>query len=206
MDLTLKRTILIIIAWTGGILLVLALGWLVYFNSLFWLYRDHQFHFTIRFPKAWKVIIRPHQKQAGGKAVELKGQTPQAANAPVVCVVFIRPKDTALDTMRENFNVTVQPVPDAITSVDAFSAAIKRQMTGTFGDSIKVAVDKKIEWGWHEGHEMVFDAPSPDHLKLIHAWTIFHNQAFILTFLGDMNKYGGDRMLVNEMIRSFQLE
>ncbi len=106
-----------------------------------------------------------------------------------MAVVFLRPKDTALDTLQENFNVTVQPVPSEILTYAAFSAAIKSQMTGMFGKSIKIVEDKPLQWGWRQGHKMVIEAPSPDHLKMVNAWVLRGDLAYIMTFLGDMNKY-----------------
>ena len=53
---------------------------------------------------------------------------------------------------------------------------------------------------------MALEAPRPDHLKMVNAWVLSHDQAYILTFLGDMNKYAKDGSLVNEMIRSLQLQ
>ena len=88
----------------------------------------------------------------------------------------------------------------------AFSATIKRQMTAVFGKSINIVEDKPLQWGWREGHMIAIDAPKPDHLKMVNAWVLNGNQAYILTFLGDMNKYGQDSLWVNEMIRSLQLQ
>ena len=73
-----------------------------------------------------------------------------------VAVVFLRPKDTALDTMQENFNVTVQPVPDDILTLSVFSARIKKQMTAVFGKNINIVEDKPLQWGWREGYKMVY--------------------------------------------------
>jgi hypothetical protein len=185
MDASLKKKILIGIASTAGLLLLLALGWLLYFNAQFSVYQDDQYKFSIKYPKTWRVVIHPQ------------------AN---VAVVFLRPKDTALDMLQENFNVTIQPQPDDILTLAAFSARIKKQMIGVFGKSINIVEDKPLQWGWHEGHEMAFEAPKPDHLKMINAWMLFHHQAYILTFFGDMNKYAKDASLVNEMIRSLQLQ
>ncbi len=185
MEISLKKKILIGIASTAGLFLLLALGWLLYFNAQFSVYQDDQYKFSIKYPKTWRVIIHPR------------------AN---VAVVFLRPKDTALDTVQENFNVTVQPLPNDVFTLAAFSATIKRQMTGVFGKSINIVEDKPLQWGWREGHEMALEAPKPDHLKMVNAWVLRSNQAYILTFLGDMNKYAQDAFLVNEMIRSLQLQ
>ena len=123
-----------------------------------------------------------------------------------VAVVFIRPKDTALDTLQENFNVTVQPVPSDILTLDAFSGTVKRQMTAVFGKSINIVEDKSIHWDWREGHQWAIEAPIPDHLVMVNAWVLRSNQAYILTFLGDMNKYAQDRLVIDEIIKSLQLQ
>ena len=125
---------------------------------------------------------------------------------PGVAVVFLRPKDTALDELQENFNVVIQPIPDDITTVAAFSGRAKAQLTAVFGTNIKIVVDKPYNWGWREGHMMVFEAPDPDHLKMVNAWTFRNTDAFMLSFLGDMNKYSQDELIVKEMIRSLQLQ
>jgi hypothetical protein len=185
MDASFKKKILISIALTAGLLLLAALGGLLYFNAQFGVYQDVRYKFSIKYPKTWRVIVHPQ------------------AN---VAVIFLRPKDTALDTIQENFNVTIQPLPEDIFTLAPFSARIKKQVTGVFGKSINIVEDKPLQWGWREGHEIALEAPEPDHLKMINAWVLFRNQAYILTFLGDMNKYAKDGPLVNEMIRSLQLQ
>ena len=185
MEASTKKTILIVIASCAGLLLLAALGWFLYFNSQFKVYQDYKYKFSIKYPRTWRVVVHPK---------------------PMVAVVFLRPKDTALDALQENFNVTVQPLPDNIPSLSAFSAAIKRQMTGVFGNSIKIVEDKPINYGWREGHQMALEAPNPDHLKMVNAWVLRSNEAYILTFLGSINKYAQDGFLVNEMIRSLQLQ
>ncbi len=185
MSVSLKKNILIGMAVLAGLLLLVALGWLLYFKAQFSVYQDDQYKFSIKYPKTWKVIIHPQ------------------AN---VAVVFLRPKDTALDTVQENFNVTIQPLPNDLFTLAAFSATIKKQMTGVFGKSINIVEDKSLQWGWREGHQMAIESPNPDHLKMVNAWVLRGNQAYILTFLGDMNKYSRDSLYVNEMIRSLNLQ
>jgi hypothetical protein len=185
MQASLKKNILIGIAAAAGLLLFAALGWLVYFKLQFSVYQDAQNKFSIKYPSSWKVLVNPQ---------------------PNVAVIFLRPKDTALDTVQENFNVTVQAVPADIFNLAQFSARIKIQMTAVFGKSINIVEDKPLHWGWREGHMWAFEAPDPDHLKMVNAWVLKDNQAYILTFLGDMNKYSKDGLYVSEMVRSFQLQ
>lgn len=184
MEASLKKNILIGIASTAGVLLVAALGWFLYFNAQFSVYQDDQYKFSIKYPKTWKVVVHPQ---------------------PNVAVVFLRPKDTALDSLQENFNVTIQPVSEEDRVLAVFSGNVKKQMTAVFGQYIHIVEDRPVHWGWREGHRMSIEAPTPDHLRMVNAWVLRSNQAYILTFLGDMNKYAQDSLQVNEMIHSLQL-
>ena len=185
MKSSLKKNILITIASIAGLLLLVAAGLYLYFYLQFSSYQDDQYKFSMRYPKDWKVIVHPREN---------------------VAVIFIKPKETALDTLQETFYVTVQPVPADIFNLDAFTGRVRKQMVGVFEKSINIAEDKPIHWGWHQGHIMVFEASKPDHLKMINAWVLYQNQSYILTFLGDMNKFDQDKLYVDEMIRSFQLQ
>ena len=185
MDISRKKLILIIIASSAGFLLLIALGWLLYFKMQFSVYQDDQYKFSIEYPNNWTMVRHPQTN---------------------VAVAFLRPKDTALDSVQENFNVTIQDLPQDVSTLAAFSASIKQQMTGVFGSSIKIIGDKPLHWGWREGHLLEIEAPSPDHLKMVNAWVFSHGQAYILTFLGDINKYSKDSIYINEMIRSLQLQ
>lgn len=186
MDISRKKIILIVIGVTAGSLLFLAVGIYLYFIMQFNVYHDEQYKFSIKYPKTWKVVVHPKES---------------------VAVVFLRPKDTELDALQENFNVTVQAVPEDIINLAQFTARIKTQMTAVFEKSINIVEDKPYHWGWRDGHIWAIEAPRPDHLKMVNAWLINdNNQAYILTFLGDMNKYAQDRFYVFEMIHSLQLQ
>jgi hypothetical protein len=185
MEASTKKIILIVIVSVAGVLLLAALGLFLYFNAQFSVYQDDLYKFSIKYPKTWKVIIHPKEN---------------------VVVVFLRPKDTVLDALQENFSVTTQQVPSEILTLAAFNGTVKRQMTAVFGTSINIVEDKPLHWGWREGHQITIEAPKPDHLKMVNAWVLRSDQAYILTFLGDMYKYAQDSFVVNEMIRSFQLQ
>lgn len=184
-DAAFRKKALIVIAWIAGFFLLFIIVFLIYFNTLFSVYHDDQYKFSIKYPKAWKVSVHPH---------------------PNVAVGFLRPKDTALDTLQENFNVTVQPLPDEIPTMEAFTTTIKKQMIAVFGKSISIVEDRTLHWGWREGHQITIIAPRPDHLIMVNAWVFSVNQVYILTFLGDMHKYIKDILIINEMIRSLKLQ
>ncbi len=180
-----KKAVLIVIASLAGSLLLAASVWLLYFEAQFSVYQDSQYKFSIKYPKTWRVVIHPQVN---------------------VAVVFLRPKDTALDTLQENFNVTIQAMPEDIYTLEAFSARVKTQIMAVLGKNTGIVEDKSIHWSWREGHEIVLAAPKPDHLKMVNAWVLAHDQAYILTFLGDMRKYAKDSPVVDRMIHSLQIQ
>ena len=161
-----------------------ATAWIVYNAIQFTDYQDPSYKFDLRYPTKWQVIKRP---QAG------------------VAVVFLSPKESAMDVFRENINVTVQPVPDDIASIKTFSYTITEQMKAVFQSNIKILEDKPFVFGGRAGHRMVFEAPKPDRLKALVVWTIRKGQAYILTFLTTIRKYPQSSTKVEEVLKSFQL-
>jgi len=184
MDALLKKKILIGVACLIGLFFLAFVGWALYLRSQLILYQDTQYKFSIKYPNTWKIVINPR---------------------PNVAVGFMRPKDTALDTVQEDFSVTVQPVPTSLLALPAFSAKIKQQMIAVFSKNIRIVHDQPLYWGWREGREVIFEAPKPDHLIMVNAWVLRDDQAYIMTFFGDMNKYEQNRFLVQRMIRSLRL-
>jgi hypothetical protein len=181
-----KRKILITLTALAGALLCAAAGWFMYYSAQFSDYFDPEYHFSIKYPKNWIVNKHPQEN---------------------VAVVFLCPKETALDTIQQNFNVTVQPVPGHLASLNDFSDKIKQQMTAVFQKNIKIVEDKSIQFGMRQGHKMVIDAPNPDSMKLVCAWTIKGGStAYILTFLGDFRRFEKYKAIVDTMISSFELK
>ena len=148
-------------------------------------YQNSSYRFSLRYPKNWQVIESPQ---------------------PGVAVVFLSPKETALDVFRENINITIQPVPDEIASIKTFSRTIVEQMTAVFKTNIKIIEDKPVTFGSRTGHRLVFEAPKPDNLKAVVVWTIRRDQAYILTFMTTMRKYPQSSSKVEEALKSFQLK
>jgi len=185
MKVSIKKIILIIIASVVGSFLLAVVGLVLYFKMQFSVYQDDQYKFSILYPNTWKVIVHPKKN---------------------VAVIFLRPKDTDLDVLQENFNVTVQPLPEGIVALDEFSDRIKAQMIGVFGARVRFVQYKQLLFGGkHRGYQMVIEAPEPDNLKMVNAWTVRDNQSYILTFLGNIDKYAQDSFVVGAMIRSFRL-
>ena len=179
------KNILIAVGAAALLVMITAAGWIVYNAIQFTDYNDPAYRFFVRYPAEWQVIKSP---QAG------------------VAVVFLSPKESALDVFRENINVTVQPVPDDIASIKTFSRTITEQMKAVFQTNINILEDRPFVFGGRTGHRMVFEAPQPDRLKAMVVWVIRKDQAYILTYITTLRKYPQSSSKVEEVIRSFQLK
>ncbi len=174
------------VLWSIPLILVLiALTYLLYLNTQFKVYQDDQYKFSIKYLKSWKMIVHPK---------------------PGVAVIFLRPKETALDPMQESFNVTVAPLPKDVFTLEEFSNKIKGQMISVFGSTVHFVEYRPLHWGWRRGIRMSIEAPKPDNLKMVNAWVLRDGQSYIMTFLGNINKYTQDRLIVKIMIGSFRLQ
>ena len=179
------RVILIAIGAVALATMLGAIAWIVYNAVQFTDYQDPSYKFAVHYPSKWQVIKAP---QAG------------------VAVVFLSPKESALDVFRENINVTVQPVPDDIASIKTFSQTITEQMKAVFQSNIKILEDKPFVFSGRQGHRMVFEAHQPDRLKAMVVWTIRKGQAYILTYITTIRKYPQSSSKVEEVLKSFQLK
>lgn len=184
MDSTLKRSIIIALLVLAGLMLLAAGWWLLKHEFSYGQYKDTTYQFSIKYPKSWKVMIKPQEG---------------------VAVVFQSPPDTALDVFLENVNIAVNPVPDQIASLKSFSETITKQMTVVFKNNIKILEDKDITVAGRAGHRLILETPAPESLRSEIMWTIKGSNAFIFTFMGKKDKYEATKPMLDEMVSSFQL-
>ena len=185
MDVQTKKNILITVGVMAALAMAAGIVLIIYNAGQFADYQNSSYQFSVRYPGSWQVIEKPQ---------------------PGVAVVFLSPKETALDVFRENINITIQPVPDEIASIKTFSRTITEQMKAVFSANIKIIEDKSVAFGGRTGHRLVFEAPQPDNLKAVVVWTIRRDQAYILTFLTTIRKYPKSSLKVEEVLKSFQLK
>ena len=179
-----KKKILIGIAVAGGAFLLGAVLWYFIFTSQFISYHDTTYGFDIKYPAKWQMM-----------------RTPQAGAA----VVFLSPKETALDVFRENVNITVGDVPAEIATLKNFSDKIILQMTRVF-KNVKVMEYKPILFGGRKGTRFVFTAQKPDAVTIFIALTIKGAaKSYILTYMAATKNYQKYLPLVEFMVQSFKL-
>ena len=179
-----KKKLLLGLAAAGGMLLCAAVLWYFVFISQFSPYYDKTYGFDIQYPVGWQVIRSPN---------------------PKVAVVFLSPKENALDVFRENVNITIEDVPAQIANLKSFSDKIILQMTKVF-KNVKVRESRPFMFGQRNGYRVVFTADKPDAITILNVWTIKSaSKAYILTYMAISRNYQQYLGLVDVMIRSFKL-
>ncbi len=183
MDSGLKRNLLFGCLIIAASICVAAAGWFIYYKMQFNLYKDAANGFTVKYPTTWKMIPQP---DIG------------------IAVVFQSPKETALDVFQENINLSVQVVPEHLASLKTFSGTITKQMKAVFQSNIKIIEDVDFIIGGRTGHKMVFETPEPQALKSVIAWVIKKDKAFVITYMGRLEKYPLWKTQIDEVVFSFQ--
>lgn len=180
-----KKIILITIASLIGLALVALLVFYIWFSSLFSVYHDKQYNFSMKYPKSWNKVVAP---QAGA------------------AVAFVSPKETAMDIFQENVNIAVQDMPDSISTAKALAEQATVQMTAVFKD-VKVAQHREVKFGGRSGYLVLFTISEPKPAAILNVFTVKSaERAYIFTFMSMVNRYRDYWPLVQEMIRSFRVK
>lgn len=148
-------------------------------------YTNKKEGFSIKFPAYWKPIPRPAQGSV---------------------IAFVAPKDSELDYVQENVNVSIKVLAEEMT-MERLSKTIGAQITGTFGEQVDVTQAIPIRMGGRAGYRMTFagygkDIPNP--LLYVTAWTAVHEKVYVVTFVGLQKDYPLYEKKVNEIIKSFK--
>ena len=184
MEQNTKKIILIVIATLAGILLVAGAVWLWIYYVPYDTYENSQFKFQVKYPREWQ------------KAEGYAGSV----------VTFVRPKQTALDVVQPNFNISVQEVPAHIATLKSFSETITKQMIAIFDKNMQIVEDKDFTFGNRQGHRLIIDAPQPQNMKAIFVWTIKGSLAYIFTYMSKIDQYKELAPTVNQMVSSFEFK
>ena len=180
-----KKIILISIAAVAGTLLLAALVFYVFFQSQFTVYQDTTHGFSVKYPKDWQKLVAPQ---------------------PGAAVVFISPKETALDVFLENVNISIEPLPEGISNVQGLSEQIILQMTQVFGN-MQITGKKAVTFGGRKGYAMVFAVEKPRAMRILNVLTVIGaKNAYVFTYMSMGNRYKTYLPLVTEMIRSFRFD
>lgn len=163
-------------------------------------YRDKEYHFTLKYPEYWTMEERPQ----GGVAL----------------VVFAAPRGEEGDKFNESVNITVVDLSrePKLQNLTAFSKETTRQLLGVFGKYFNVFESQMIRMGRHFGPfggipayrfgyiTLNKTAATGGKLKYLHVWTLRGRTAFILTFAGDLEDFNANLRHFNRMVKTFKFE
>ena len=163
-------------------------------------YTDRSSGIKIKFPAYWKVIDRPK----GG-----------------ALVVFLTPKESALDAFIENVNISIKDVSASPMTPPELSKEIIKQISGTLSGFMTVLESEPIMVAQRPGYRFVYvgdvskqnlsaieaeygkmDISNP--LKYMFVWVQNSNRVYIITYVAPKNNFDKYSKQVNEMVKSFQ--
>ncbi len=183
MEAQTKKTILIWIAATAGVMCLAGILWYLSYIGQFSTYLDKAYNLSVKFPRHWQLVMHP---QPGGS------------------VVFISPKENPLDTFQENVNITVQEVPLEQSTLKSLTEQITLQMTKVF-NNIKLEESLSIMIGDRKAQRILFSVEKPDAINILSVVMVKVDKAYILTYMSAAKKYKMYLPLVERMIKSFRL-
>jgi hypothetical protein len=148
-------------------------------------YTNKKEGFSIKFPAYWKPFPRPAEGSV---------------------IAFLAPKDSELDYVQENVNVSIKVLTAEMT-MERLSKVIASQITGTFGEQVDVTEMIPITLGGRKGYRMAFagygkNITNP--LLYVTAWIAIKEKVFIITFVGLQKDYPLYEKKVDQIIRSFK--
>ncbi len=153
-------------------------------------YRDPQYHFSLKYPSYWTVVERP---QNGAALVQ-----------------FMLPPSSALDSFIENVSITTVDLSrnPEMTDLKRFTRSTTGQMTGVFGEYLNILETRDIRMGGQPAFRFVYvthadTAATKGKMKYLHVWTLRGTQALIITYMGNQDDFDTNLPHVNRIIRTF---
>ncbi len=165
--------------------LIVGIACLFLFSGKYAVYQNEEFHFSIKYPKSWKVIENPNAPQPG----------------PVVA--FLSPKESAMDTFQENVNIVVQDLGEKPPTLDQYVAKALDQLTGTFND-IEVSENVPVTVGDLHGRKIVYAGKEKSPLKFMTVIFVEDDMVLSIYYTADAAKFDQSRGEVEAMVGSLR--
>ncbi|OGX08322.1 MAG: hypothetical protein A2Z88_05770 [Omnitrophica WOR_2 bacterium GWA2_47_8] len=185
-----RQTFFISIFLAGTVALIVLVIYLMTGKQAYKLYQNDRVGISIKYPSNWKVIENPE-----GGAV----------------VVFLSPKENALDAFFENVSIVVQDLPPgkAITLQEYSNKAVE-QLTVTLKKTVEVVERSPATLDGRAAYRFVWKemgaANNPLAVKMTHEWVIKNNRAYQVTFGALLSRHDKYLGIVNTMLSSFTIK
>ncbi len=149
-------------------------------------YQNTAYGFKMKYPGHWTRIDKPE-----GGAV----------------VAFVSPKESDLDTLLENLNISFHDLSVKPLTLEQFSQMATFQLTVTFGELVTVVTSESAPVSRYSGYKFVYDVGEEEGKKarFLHYWIVERNKAFIFTYFGKPDDFNKNKGILNKMLGSFEL-
>jgi hypothetical protein len=182
--LNIKKILLIGLGALAGAIVLLVIGWWIFFVVTFKTYRNEADGVQISYPKTWTVKQHP---------------------AETVFVAFLSPKDNALDTFTENVNLSMYDMSQQPHSTEDYAKIMIDQLLMIFTD-IKLVEKSLFPVAGENGYRMVLKTSGDDPKTIVvYAFTI-GTTGFNILYVGSSERYPQDRFLLDTMALSLRVK
>ena len=152
------------------------------FILMSWLnYNNANLKFSIKYPEGW--LKQPNTN----------------------IVVFLSPKENAMDAFQENVNVIFQDLSKQPMSLEQYTELTKKQVIDNFGTSA-IVVLKNATISGQQGKELIYNMNyQGKKLKVRQCWIIKGKAAYLLTYTAEPEQYNKYENTATEIIGSFKV-
>ncbi len=179
-----KNKIILISAGAGlGTLVLGFLIWSAIFSSQFAVFKDKDYHLSIKYPRGWTV----------------------AKGYEGTIVTFVSPKEDGLDVFQENLNIAVQGLSNPPMPLSQFTELAIKQMNAVFKTSIKAVESKPITYAGLPAYVYAVKATDSRGISLKFIWFIKDGQAYTITCAAQLLRSEKYTRTFDEMLRSFSI-
>jgi len=183
-----RQTILFGCIAAVGLILIGSVVYKVIMEGRVQLYENQRKGFSLEHPVRW-AIVENH---------------PEGAD-----VIFVSPKENALDFYQENVNIVIQDLSlnaKMPQKLDEYSRIAMRQIKVVFKSGIEVLEDAPTFLDNRLGHKFVYQGQDAKlGLKLMHIWTIDNGRAYQFTYSALISKFDKFWPQAEKMLDSFKI-
>ena len=153
-------------------------------------YRDPQYHFSLKYPAYWTKIDRPEEGLA--------------------LVLFTPPRTSTAPKFGDSLNIVAVDLARTpqLQELERFSSTTAKQLLAALGDRVTVTESRRIRLGGQPAYRFACvtreATPLGVKMKYFHVWTLRGHEALIMTYVGEADDFDANLRHLNRIIRTFR--
>jgi hypothetical protein len=181
--MTVKQWVLIGLGVLAGAIVLMSISIGIWSLLTFSVWQSEKDGVSIFYPKGWSV-------------------NPHAVDTHIVG--FVAPKDNALDTFQENFQISTYAMTKDVHSIDKYARIMIDQLVMVFTD-LKVQEKGIFFISGHKGRRIVLNSKEGVLTIVVYAITQ-GDTGYNLLYMGKEDRYPWDRHMIDAMAFSFKVK